>query len=269
MKWFFVLVLIVNYLNGQNDQLFIGTRPLSMGGAFIAVADDANTITWNPAGLPGLRRTEFTSTYSDLYALGINQSYIGFVRPFSDRIAVGVDWANISFDDKELLYGENKINFALGLQAHRKFAFGLTLKYLMRDMQLDGTSYGKSSGLGYDMGFLIQPFKNVKVGIGLYDLSGTQISFKDDKKNEEILGQAFKVGISYMPINGLNFAVDYGDRLHLGIEYILASKVSFRAGLQQGIGHEKKILVPSAGISIKFKSISQLKKQINMTLCRC
>ena len=67
----FLIFLILSYLNGQNDQLFIGTRPLSMGGAFIAVADDANTITWNPAGLPGLRRTEFTSTYSDLYAMGI------------------------------------------------------------------------------------------------------------------------------------------------------------------------------------------------------
>tara|TARA_B110000003_G_C16645502_1_gene531853 strand:- start:115 stop:2790 length:2676 start_codon:yes stop_codon:yes gene_type:complete len=234
--------------------MFIGTRPLSMGGAFIAVADDANTITWNPAGLPGLRRTEFTSTYSDLYAMGIDQSYVGFVRPFSDKVALGIDWSNIGFDDKELLYGENKLNFAFGLQIHRKFSIGFTLKYLMRDMQLDGTSYGKSSGLGYDMGLLIQPLKSLKVGVGLYDLGGTQISYKD-KTNEEILGQAFKLGISYMPINGLSLAADYGDRLHIGVEYILASRISFRAGMQQGFNHEKDILIPSAGLSIKFKSI--------------
>ena len=254
MKWFLIIVILLSYLKGQSDQLFIGTRPLSMGGAFIAVADDANTITWNPAGLPGLRRTEFTSTYSDLYAMGINQSYIGFVRPFSDRVAVGLDWSNIGFNDKELLYSENKLNFALGIQAHRKFAFGLTLKYLMRDMQLDGTSYGKSSGFGYDMGFLFQPLKRMKVGLGVYDLTGTQISYKD-RTNEEILGQAFKLGISYMPINGLTFAADYGDRIHLGAEYVLASRISFRAGVQQGLSQEKNILVPSAGISIKFKSI--------------
>jgi long-subunit fatty acid transport protein len=157
MKWLFIIYLIFSSVNGQSDQIFIGTRPLSMGGAFIAVADDANTITWNPAGLPGLRRTEFTSTYSDLYAMGIDQSYIGFVRPFSDRIAFGIDWSSIGYDDKELLYSENKLNFALGVQIHRKFSFGFTLKYLTRDMQLDGTSYGKSSGLGYDIGLLIQP----------------------------------------------------------------------------------------------------------------
>ena len=52
------ILLLLSTLLSQYDQLFVGTRPLSMGGAFIAVADDANAITWNPAGLPGLRRTE-------------------------------------------------------------------------------------------------------------------------------------------------------------------------------------------------------------------
>ena len=34
----------------SQEQLFVGTRPLGMGGAFIAVADDGNTITWNQTG---------------------------------------------------------------------------------------------------------------------------------------------------------------------------------------------------------------------------
>ena len=94
---FIGLMLSLIFAHSQ-DQLFVGTRPLSMGGAFIAVADDGNTFTWNPAGLPRLRRTEFTSSYSDLYLMGITQSYIGIVRPFGDRIALGMDWANIGFE---------------------------------------------------------------------------------------------------------------------------------------------------------------------------
>jgi tetratricopeptide (TPR) repeat protein len=254
MKRILLTLVIISALFGQQyDQLFVGTRPLSMGGAFIAVADDANTITWNPAGLPGLRRTEFTTTYADLYAMGITQSYMGFVRPFSDRVALGFDWSSVGFDDKELLYAENKLNFAVGIQPHRMFSFGFTLKYLMRDMQLDGTSYGKSSGLGYDAGLLIQPLKNLKLGLGLYDLGGTSVSYKD-KTSEIILGQALKLGISYMPINGLTMAADFGDRYHFGAEYILASRISFRAGMQQDYSGDEKILVPSAGLSIKFKS---------------
>ena len=254
MKRLLLTLMIISALFGQYDQLFVGTRPLSMGGAFIAVADDANTITWNPAGLPGLRRTEFTTTYADLFAMGITQSYLGFVKPFSDRVALGFDWSNVGFDDEELLYAENKMNLAIGVQPHRKVSFGITLKYLMRDMQLDGTSYGKSSGVGYDAGLLIQPLKNLRLGVGLYDLGGTQVAYKD-KTTETILGQAFKLGISYMPIDGLILAADYGDRYHFGAEYILASRLSFRAGVQQDVSGDEKILVPSGGLSIKFKSL--------------
>ena len=256
MKTLLILLFFFCQAYGQYDQLFVGSRPLSMGGAFIAVADDANAITWNPAGLPGLRRTEFTSTYADLYDMGISQSYLGFVRPFSDRIAIGMDWSNVGFDDKELAYSENKLNFALGFQPFKKLSLGLTLKYLMRDMLLDDASYGKGSGIGYDAGILAQPKKNLKIGMGLYDLGGTSVSYKD-KTTEKILGQAFKLGISYMPINGLTIATDFGDRFQFGAEYILASRVSFRAGIQQGLdnNNEKDILVPSAGLSLKFKNV--------------
>ena len=256
MKNYLFVLFFLSQIFAQYDQVFVGSRPLSMGGAFSAVADDANAIVWNPAGLPGLRRTEFTSTFTDLYDLGINHSYIGFVRPFSDQIAIGFDWSNIGFDDKELGYSENKLNFSIGIQPHKIFSVGLNVKYLMRDMLLNETSYGKSNGIGRDLGVIIKPSKNVKMGLGVYDIGGTSVSYKD-RTEETILGQAFRLGISYMPINGLTLAADFSDRLHLGAEYILGSRVSFRAGLQQGLNsnNEKDILIPSAGMSLKFKSI--------------
>jgi len=254
MRKLLSLGLFLSITLGQ-DQLFVGTRPLSMGGAFVAVANDANTITWNPAGLPGLRRTEFTTTVADLYAMGISQRYLAFVKPLlSDRFAVGMDWSSVGFDDKELGYSENKLNFAFGFEVHKKFSLGATLKYLFRDMTLDGTSYGKSSGIGYDVGLLITPLKNLRMGIGFYDLGGTQVSYKD-KTSETILGQAFKLGISYMPFDGLTLAADFGDRYHLGAEYVLANRLSFRAGMQQDYSGDEPIMVPSAGTSIKFKSL--------------
>ena len=256
MRKYSLILFLLSKLFGQYDQIFVGSRPLSMGGAFTAVADDANAITWNAAGLPGLRRTEFTSSYAELYAMGINQSYLGFVRPISDRIAIGLDWSSIGYDDKELAYSENKLNFAFGFQPHKMFSLGLTTKYLMRDMLLDDASYGKSAGIGYDAGLLLQPLKNLKIGLGLYDIGGTSVSYKD-KIAETVLVQAFKLGISYMPLNGLTVAADFGDRIQLGAEYVLANRVSIRGGVQQGLSSndEKEILVPSAGMSIKFKSV--------------
>ena len=128
---YLIFILSFSFLLGQGmEQIPSGTRPLGMGGAFVAVADDANTINWNPAGLPGLRRTEFTSTYSDLYKLGITHSYLGFVRNFTDRIGFGLDWGNLGFDDKELLFSENKMNLSLGIQVFKGLSVGLTSKYL-------------------------------------------------------------------------------------------------------------------------------------------
>ena len=56
MKKLILYILIVTSFLISQDQLFVGTRPLGMGGAFIAVADDGNTITWNPAGLTSIAK---------------------------------------------------------------------------------------------------------------------------------------------------------------------------------------------------------------------
>jgi hypothetical protein len=41
-----------------------GARAVGMGGAFIAVADDATAASWNPAGLTQLRKSELSIVYS-------------------------------------------------------------------------------------------------------------------------------------------------------------------------------------------------------------
>lgn len=255
MKYLLIILSFYSLLLAQSsDQLFFGTRPLGMGGAFIAIADDANAISWNPAGLPGLRRKEFTSTYSDLYSLGITKSYMGLVLPFSDKIALGLDWGSVGFDDTELLFSENKLDFAFGFQPFSIFSFGLNAKYVFRDMQLDGTSYGKSSGIGYDIGFLLQPHKKLKLGMSVYDLNGTSVSYEDNA-SETILEQAVKLGIAIRPLENLVIAYDRGDRNHFGVEYTVANRLTLRSGFQnENLGIEK-INIFSAGTSIKFKSL--------------
>ena len=42
------------------EELGVGARAMGMGGAFIAVADDATAASWNPGGLVQLERPEFS-----------------------------------------------------------------------------------------------------------------------------------------------------------------------------------------------------------------
>ncbi len=61
-----------NALGGTFNDIGDGTRPLGMGGAFVALADDANASTENPAGMGFFDRADHfaTFTHSDLFNSG-------------------------------------------------------------------------------------------------------------------------------------------------------------------------------------------------------
>jgi len=54
---------------GSNGlKLPAGARPTAMGGAFVGLADDLNSLTWNPAGLANVDAMEFTMMHSSYLA---------------------------------------------------------------------------------------------------------------------------------------------------------------------------------------------------------
>src|SRR5208282_3523353 len=62
-------------------QIPSGARGAAMGGAFTAVADDVNALTWNPAGLSMLEYPEFGYLYM-LYLGDTGYNFGGFALPF-------------------------------------------------------------------------------------------------------------------------------------------------------------------------------------------
>jgi len=73
---FFLILIVISPIHGMSEDIEIpssfnpvgsGARSLGMGGAFIAVADDATAASWNPAGLIQLEKSELSfviSTFS-------------------------------------------------------------------------------------------------------------------------------------------------------------------------------------------------------------
>lgn len=57
----------------------IGGRALGMGGAYTALADDANSIYWNPAGLAAVDRHEVTVSHSEL-ALNTHLDFLAYAQ---------------------------------------------------------------------------------------------------------------------------------------------------------------------------------------------
>ncbi|MFH2201701.1 MAG: PorV/PorQ family protein [Elusimicrobiota bacterium] len=67
----------------------VGARPVAMGEAYTAAADDVHAVYWNPAGLAGSPWTSFTYMFHDSIQ-DIRHDFIGFSRPRRDSAAGGV-----------------------------------------------------------------------------------------------------------------------------------------------------------------------------------
>ena len=57
-----------------------GARATALGGAYTALADDADAIYYNPGALGGIRRPELSATHAE-HLLGAKFDFIGFVQP--------------------------------------------------------------------------------------------------------------------------------------------------------------------------------------------
>jgi len=61
----------------------VGARPMGMGRAFVAVADDASAMYWNAAGISQLRRLEGIVMYAPMY-VGLNAKVIDSSNSLTD-----------------------------------------------------------------------------------------------------------------------------------------------------------------------------------------
>jgi hypothetical protein len=134
-----------------------GARPIGMGGAFTAIADDANAPLYNPAGLVQVQSNELTAMYSVLYSgltlysgndttggdtVHLGQNYLAYVSKPIDHIgSFGVTWANFNVSH---LYREDTValSYARTLgdlipALENNLSLGLNLKYLRHSYTLD------------------------------------------------------------------------------------------------------------------------------------
>src|SRR5688572_593906 len=78
--------------------LGVGARPVGMGSAFVAIADDSDAPAWNPAGLVQLPRMELSAFFGPL--LNGKEYYMAgaFVIPFLEQTAMGLSMVTLYHD---------------------------------------------------------------------------------------------------------------------------------------------------------------------------
>jgi hypothetical protein len=96
---FFSIELFAGRYAGDFMMIGSGVKPLGMGGAFSAVADDGNAIYWNPSGISQIRNSELTIMRAFLYNSLAYYDNISFCQPLPNEVTIGLNLTRLTIDD--------------------------------------------------------------------------------------------------------------------------------------------------------------------------
>lgn len=217
----------------QRYQIPIGPRPIGMGGAFSAIADDYSAIFWNPAGLVRIRHQEIAGNHSKPFGIDLTDSYLAFVLPLSPNHALATDWWHSGTDDPELDVGENRIDLVYSTMLRPRLGLGVGAKLLTRNTANDVITVRDGTGFGLDVGLLAGPVDGLQVGVVAQDLFDTELKYNDGNGNATAYPMAFRAGASYAYRDWGHVAFDVDDRFHFGVEALPVDLLALRAGYQR------------------------------------
>ncbi|BAS27043.1 UPF0164 family protein [Limnochorda pilosa] len=207
-------------------QIGMGARALAMGGAFVAVADDATALHYNPAGLATLQGLELTSFYSSEYGAS-SYGALGVAGP---GLGAGVQWLGSPGIEARDPYANPTGSFDLALAAAR-LAYARRLGPVAAGLELTYVSESLASvtgnGLTGDVGVLA-PLGPVRLGLAARNLWGT-LGYTSGTSDP--FDPVYVVGMAWQP-GRLTLALDYEleGPVRLGAEFRVLPAFALRAG---------------------------------------
>jgi hypothetical protein len=238
----------------------IGARALAMGGAFVAVANDATASLWNPAGLALLDDTRLAGMSTDLFGRGITHQYVGAVTTFAN-LGIGLSWERMSATSNQIS-GEGDIGTAftwveqaiigsLATNVMDIAMVGANVKYYMGDSGLGDSA----SGFGFDLGLLVSLGDMFVVGVNAMDLGGTPVDWTTGQS--DTVSGLYKAGLAMKLADDklvlaadVDFdGLDIGDT-HVGVEFQVIDELALRGGVVLTNNFQDYYFAVGAGINV-------------------
>ena len=185
----------------------VGARALAMGGAQVAVANDATAGYWNPAALSQIEKFSVSSMIAANMSEDRKYNYLAIAGKF-DFGAIGFSWLNAGTSDIDgrdgtgvqtsmFDWNDHVFLFSYG-NMMENFQVGFNFKVVYS--KADANDDYSSTGVGFDAGVKYAINDMVHLGVTAMDL-GTKVG------GDEIPA-TFRVGGAVMPVEGFTIPVD-------------------------------------------------------------
>ena len=234
-----------------------GARPVAVGGAFTAIADDINSIFYNPAGLVHIQSMEYVFSYADwLVGSKFFSGALGYSMGFG---TVGISFVHFGIEEFEETLplqpeGTGRMvgagNLALGLAYAReitdKLALGGQVRYIQEKLDQD-----VRKTVAFDVStFYNTGFRNLKLGAVLRNLGPDQAVSKVTRSESFPMPIDFNVTVASEIIGNREspysltlafengFTIDLGDRYRVGAELWLMNLLALRGGYRFNYSNE-------------------------------
>lgn len=245
----------------------IGARPVGMGGAYIAVANDGAGAFYNPAGLANIKQSMLASSYRTM-DFDRKLGYVGFMIPTQGNSALGFNWlyagsgsVEARNSDGDLLgYDISENNHAISAvfakRFEKLFSVGFRGSYLHNEFA-DMSSFSVKFDLGV-MLYLSQLFarevrdmmfvQDLQAGLVVRNLGAVYRWNNEDyysahsldvfgSDQEDKIPLEVGLGVSgrflerkLLVANDLLVVEHQGLKLHAGAEYFVRPEFSVRTG---------------------------------------
>lgn len=224
-----------------------GERAQAMGNAFVAVANDASAIYWNPAGMALIKDRQVQISHTDLYGLGIDYNYVAYAQSM-----YGLAWAHIDADSFLMGGGDYSQDIYI-LAGARKMDpqtyVGASIKWHQQKYTPPGilpensvTTPGRTAdGFSLDIGALYVVDEMTTVGMTVSDLFGEIKTKNTDSDNSSTdLDPDISIGFSRHTDENSLYSVQISrlgkeSTVHFGLEKKLQKELLLRFGVDDEV----------------------------------